>query len=84
MEWEKKRIEEVTAETFLRNHELEKERKENLRLLNEARAAVRNYRQREEEYPFPLSPFLLVSIWLCFLHSPYANLRDVSVVVYTR
>lgn len=54
LEWEKKNIEKAVAETLFRNQELEKERKEHLRFLDEARASVANYRNREEEYPFKI------------------------------
>lgn len=52
LEWEKKNIEKAIAETLFRNQELERERKEHLKFLDEARTSVANYRNREEEYPF--------------------------------
>ena len=45
--------------TAVRNMELEKEKKEHLRFLDEARASVSKYRQREEEYPFIFIIFLI-------------------------
>jgi len=52
LEYEKKNFEKAITATLLRNQELEKERKEHLRFLDEARSSVANYRTREEEYPF--------------------------------
>ena len=55
LKWEKKRIEELMTEVVLQNHELEKQQKENIQLIDEARHSVASYRQKEEEYPFLFS-----------------------------
>jgi len=52
LKYAKKQLEKTVADFAIQNQQLHKEKEENLRFLEEARTALANYRQKEEEKEF--------------------------------
>jgi chromosome segregation ATPase len=53
--WEVKRMGEIYSDLVIQNRQLQQERKEHLRCLEEARASLEKYKKREEEHSIETS-----------------------------